>query len=93
MSGSVLKIAVSEEVMSRLSSSARESHRGETEIVEDAISEYLDRQDIELAAVERGMLLAAEDGLISHEAMKAWLLSWGDGDELPAPEPDVVRRK
>lgn len=93
MSGKVLKIDVSEKVMSRLASSARESHRGETEIVEEAIAEYLDRQDMELAAVEQGMLLAAEDGLISHEAMKAWLLSWGTDNELPPPEPDIARRK
>lgn len=93
MPGNVRKIDISEEVMSRLSSSALESRRGETEIVEEAIAEYLDRQDMELAAVERGMTVAAQDGQISHAAMKAWLLSWGADDELPPPQPDIVRRK
>lgn len=54
---------------------------------------YLDRHDLELAVVEDGMLAAAEKGLISHEAMKNWLLSWGTDDELLPPEPDIARRK
>lgn len=93
MSANLVKVDISEKVMSRLSSSARASRRDESELVEEAIAEYLDRQDMELAAVEQGMLAAADSGVISHQAMKAWLLSWGTDNELPPPEPDIVRRR
>lgn len=93
MAGKVFKVDVSEEVAVRLASSARDSHRNETEIVEQAIAEYLDRQEMELAAVEQGMVRAAKDGLISHEAMKAWLSSWGMDHELAPPDADIVRLK
>jgi predicted transcriptional regulator len=46
---------------------------------------------MELAAVENGMALASADGLISHDAMKAWLQSWGTTEEVEAPDADLIR--
>jgi predicted transcriptional regulator len=37
------------------------------------------------AAMVRGEADIAAGRVISHEAMKAWLLSWGTADELPPP--------
>ena len=48
----------------------------------------LDASDEETEA--RALAVAEEDAaagrLISHDAMKRWLLSWGTQDELPPPE-------
>ncbi|WP_309627594.1 CopG family transcriptional regulator [Brevundimonas sp.] len=33
-----------------------------------------------------GLADVAAGRVISHEAMKAWLLSWGTPDELPPPQ-------
>lgn len=38
------------------------------------------------AAMVRGEADIAAGRVISHEAMKAWLLSWGTADELPPPQ-------
>ena len=76
---------------SRLAASARDSHRHEHELLEEAVVEYLDRQEMERAIVEASIASAADTGLISHDAMKAWLSSWGADNELPPPEPDVSR--
>ena len=38
------------------------------------------------AALAEGESDLAAGRVISHEAMKAWLLSWGTGDERPPPK-------
>lgn len=77
--------------MSRLRSTAAQNGRDENELMEEAIVAYLDRHDMEMAAVEEGLLSATAEGLISHEAMTAWLESWGKSDEQQAPKPDIAR--
>ena len=53
-------------------------------IPEPAIFDEID-EDAEEAA-DAGALADVEAGrVISHEAMKAWLLSWGTPDKLPPP--------
>lgn len=91
MSGQMERIALSHETISRLRSSAAQSQRDERELLEEAVVEYLDRHEMELAAVENGMALASADGLISHDAMKAWLQSWGTTEEVEAPDADLIR--
>jgi predicted transcriptional regulator len=39
----------------------------------------------EAAADARAEADVAAGRVVSHEAMKAWLLSWGKPDELPPP--------
>ena len=41
--------------------------------------------DAEAAADARAEADIAAGRIISHEAMKRWLLSWGTPDEKPAP--------
>lgn len=36
--------------------------------------------------IEEGRRDIAEGRVISHEKMRAWLLSWGTEEELPPPE-------
>lgn len=38
------------------------------------------------AAMAEGEADIAAGRVISHKAMKAWLLSWGTADELPPPQ-------
>jgi predicted transcriptional regulator len=58
-----------------------------TKMAENQIS-VLDRPDV--AAEERawgeGEADIAAGRVISHEAMRRWLLSWGKRPELPPPE-------
>lgn len=42
--------------------------------------------DVEAAADARAEADIAAGRVISHEAMKRWLLSWGGPDERPAPK-------
>lgn len=38
------------------------------------------------AAIQEGLADLRAGRVISHEAVKAWLLSWGTTDELPRPK-------
>ena len=91
MSGQLERIALSQETILRLRSSAAQSQRDERELLEEAVVEYLARHEMELTAVENGMAVASADGLISHDAMKAWLESWGTTEEAQAPDTDLSR--
>ena len=43
--------------------------------------------DADMAADAEGLADLDAGRVISHEAMKAWLLSWGTAEELPPPSP------
>jgi predicted transcriptional regulator len=43
--------------------------------------------DADIAADAEGLADLDAGRVISHEAMKAWLQSWGTPEELPPPSP------
>jgi len=43
--------------------------------------------DADMAADAEGLADLDASRVISHEATKAWLLSWGTTEELPPPRP------
>lgn len=44
--------------------------------------------DADRAADAEGLADLDAGRVVSHDAMKAWLLSWGTAEELPPPQPD-----
>ncbi len=52
---------------------------------EPAIFDDIDEAD-DAAAIAEARAEIAAGQFISHEAVKAWLLSWGSPNELPAPK-------
>jgi predicted transcriptional regulator len=49
----------------------------------------IDPEDLDpafVAAIEEGRADIAAGRTISHERIRAWLLSWGTPNELPPPE-------
>lgn len=52
---------------------------------EPAIFDSVDA-DAEAAADAAAIASVEAGNIISHEAMKAWLLSWGTANELPPPK-------
>ena len=43
--------------------------------------------DADMAADAEGLADLEAGRVIGHDAMKAWLLSWGTAEELPPPSP------
>jgi predicted transcriptional regulator len=52
---------------------------------EPAIFDEVD-EAADAAAIAAGIADVDADRVVSHEAMKAWLLSWGTPEETPPPE-------
>lgn len=53
--------------------------------LELAIFDDVDEAD-DAAAIAEGLADIDANRIISHDAMKAWLLSWGRPNELPSPK-------
>ena len=58
-------------------------------VLQQAAVDYIERQKRIRALVSSLEVEAKKGEFISDEAMTAWFLSLGTGNELPDPEPDV----
>jgi predicted transcriptional regulator len=68
---------------------ARLEDRSASYVIQKATREYVERKEQFRAMVAE--LEAEEDKgeFISSEKMRSWVASWGTGNELPSPEPDI----
>jgi predicted transcriptional regulator len=86
---SVTTVRLQPEVESGLELMAGRLHRSKNWLVNQAIREFVARQELEqsrwsetLSAMES----VAQGKVASGEAVQAWLESWGSSDELPPPK-------
>ncbi len=86
---SVTSVRLQPEVESGLNALAEKLNRSRNWLVNQAIREFVARQDLEqsrwaetLAAIES----VAQGRVLSSEAVHAWLDSWGRPEELPPPK-------
>ncbi|MBS0211980.1 MAG: ribbon-helix-helix protein, CopG family [Proteobacteria bacterium] len=85
---SVTSIRLQADVESALQAIAVKLHRSRNWLVNEAIREYVARQETDhsrwqdtLAAMDS----VASGKIVSSQAVHAWLASWGNPDELPPP--------
>lgn len=86
---SVTTVRLQPEVESGLEAMADRLQRSKNWLVNQAIREFVARQDLEqsrwsdtLSALES----AAQGKLVSGQAVHTWLESWGSSEELPPPK-------
>lgn len=68
---------------------AKATRRSRSFIVKEAIAAFMEERRAYLAAIDEALAEADKGVFVSGEAADAWLGSWGSGEELPAPEPDI----
>lgn len=73
------------EVKKRLDKLAKVSGRSRNFLAADAVEVYVEEQERRLALIRQAEREIDAGHYIKHEDMKAWLLSWGTGRELPPP--------
>lgn len=86
---SVTTVRLQPEVESGLEAMAGKLHRSKSWLINQAVREYLERQDLEQARWQetlKAMESVAQGRVVSGEAVHAWLHSWGKEDELPPPK-------
>jgi predicted transcriptional regulator len=76
-----------------LEDEARRMDRSAAWVANAAIAGFLDRAAYKREQIE-AMITEADKGVfVSEEAMDRWVDSWGTGNELPFPEPDIFPEK
>ena len=80
-----LSIRLKSEVKKRLAKLAKVSGRSSNFLISDAVEAYVADQERLLTETRQADRQIKSGHYIPHDAMKAWLLSWGTDRELPPP--------
>ncbi len=86
---SVTTVRLQPEVEEGLEAMADRLHRSKSWLINQALREFLGRQEQEQARWQetlKAMDSVAQERVVSGEAVHAWLNSWGTADELPPPK-------
>ena len=72
------------ELVERLDLLAARTNRSKTFLVEEALTEYLEREAWQIAEITEAVAEADAGGpFVEHEKVDTWLRSWGTDDEEP----------
>lgn len=88
---SVTTVRLQPEVESGLEAMANKLHRSKNWLVNQAIREFVARQEQEQSRWSEtltAMDSVAQGKIVSGQAVHAWLESWGSSNELPPPKAD-----
>jgi RHH-type rel operon transcriptional repressor/antitoxin RelB len=73
-------------VRKRLERLAKSTGRSRSFLAAEAIHEYLDVNEWQVSGIKRAMASLDGGESASHEAVTAWVTSWGSEDEKPPPK-------
>ena len=82
---STLSIRIKADTKKKIAKIARMSGRSSNLVIAEAVEAYLADQERVLAEIRESDRGLKTGHFVSHEDMKAWLLSWGTANELPPP--------
>jgi len=86
MSSTTFTVRVETDVKKRLEKLAKSTGRSRSFLAAEALSEYLDVNEWQVAGVRKAIASLDRGGSIPHEQVKAWAKSWGGKRERPAPK-------
>jgi len=84
-----LSLRIDANLKKNLELEARREERSASYLAVKAIEAMLRERAEKRAAIRAAVSEADKGAFISHEAMDAWVSSWGENAELPPPEPDI----
>jgi len=87
MASSTLSIRVDETAKKRLQALAASTGRSSSYLAAEAIDNYLQLQEWQIAAIQDGIDSIEKHGTVPHREVMAWVESWGTESELPKPQP------
>lgn len=90
MPKTMISARVDDDLNKSLEALALSSKRSKAFLISEALELYVQKHAWMQERIDAAIKEADESGeYISHEAMMRWMRSWGTGNELPPPEPDV----
>ena len=85
MSSTTVSVRVDSVIKKRLEKLAKSTARSRSFLVAEAINEYLDLNEWQVAGIQKAVASLDRGEGISHKRVKGWVSSWGHTKERPAP--------
>jgi RHH-type transcriptional regulator, rel operon repressor / antitoxin RelB len=82
--GSTLSVRVDDAIKKKLEKLAKNTGRSRAFLAAQAIHEYLDVNEWQVARIKRAIAALDAGRGIAHDEVRAWIQSWG-ADEHPMP--------
>ena len=86
MKSSTFTVRVENGVKKRLERLAKSTGRTRSFLAAEAINEYLEINEWQVAGIRRAIASLDRGEGISHDSVKDWVASWGSANEKPAPK-------
>jgi predicted transcriptional regulator len=86
MASTTFTVRVEDSVKERLEKLAERTGRSRSFLAAEAISEYLDVNEWQIAGINEAIASLDRDEGIAHQAVKEWVSSWNTRHERPAPK-------
>lgn len=86
MSSATFTVRVDSAVKKRLEKLAKSTGRSRSFLAAEAIGEFVDVNEWQIAGIKRAMQSLDRGEGIAHEQVSEWVRSWGGGKERPAPK-------
>ena len=86
MSSSTFSVRVDSAVKKRLEKLAKNTGRSRSFLTAEAIGEYVDANEWQIAGIKRAMASMDRGEGVAHEQVKEWVRSWGGRKERHTPK-------
>ena len=87
MASTTVTIRVDPTLKKRLQKLAKSTARSSSFLAAEAIEEYLDVNEWQVAGIKKALASVERGDLVPHDEVKKWVASWGTAEELPRPRP------
>ena len=86
MASTTFTVRVETEVKKRLEKLAKSTGRSRSYLAAEALNEYLDVNEWQVAGIKRAVASIDRGEGVSHKEVKDWVESWGRKRERPVPK-------
>jgi RHH-type transcriptional regulator, rel operon repressor / antitoxin RelB len=86
MSSTTVSVRIDPAIKKRLEKLAKSTGRSRSFLAAEAINEYLDLNEWQVAGIEKAVASLDRGEGVPHERVKEWVSSWGSKKERPAPK-------
>jgi RHH-type rel operon transcriptional repressor/antitoxin RelB len=86
MSSTTVSVRIDPVIKKRLEKLAKSTGRSRSFLAAEAINEYLDLNEWQVAGIRKAVASLDRGEGVSHEQVKEWVGSWSSKKERPAPK-------
>jgi predicted transcriptional regulator len=87
MSSTTFTVRVEDDARRRLEKLAKNTGRSRSFLAAEAINEYLDVNEWQVAGIKQAIASLDEGRGVAHEDVNSWVSSWGSRRERHQPKP------